>query len=221
MYLKELEDAISDKCMIKREIRMKIKELKSEQEDEIDILEWRLRMEKISMKDDDEEDEYFQKMKLDEIKERLKREIDKINESITIEEWRIDDGDGIVKLKDYITDIEEELKIKDIILKQLKFSDEKIDEITSHYFGWLEWKRFFTFSIVFLIFFQFVFFLQTCYDICFFHILVLYFFPLQIILCIYFLLSLLIILCYFHNNPLLCLKSRLCFFDNKLFFYIW
>ena len=167
MYLKELEDAISDKCMIKREIRMKIKELKSEQEDEIDILEWRLRMEKISMKDDDEEDEYFQKMKLDEIKERLKREIDKINESITIEEWRIDDGDGIVKLKDYITDIEEELKIKDIILKQLKFSDERIDEITSHYFGWLEWKRFFTFSIVFLIFFQFVFFLQTCYDICF------------------------------------------------------
>ena len=33
-------------------------------------------------------------------------------------------------------------------------------------------------------------FLQTCYDICFFHTLFLYFFPLQIILYIYFLLSL-------------------------------
>ena len=29
-------------------------------------------------------------------------------------------------------------------------------------------------------------------------------------------LSLLIILCYFHNSLLLCLKSLLCFFDNKL-----
>ena len=44
----------------------------------------------------------------------------------------------IVKLKDYIEDIEEELKIKEIILKKLKVSDESIDEITSQYLGWLE-----------------------------------------------------------------------------------
>ena len=41
---------------------------------------------------------------------------------------------------------------------------------------------------------------ETCYDICFYRILFLYFFPLQINLYIYFLLSLLIILCYCHNN---------------------
>ena len=62
MYLKELKDAISQKCMIKRGIRMKIKELKSRKEDKINLLEWKLRIEKISMKDDGV-DEYFQKMK--------------------------------------------------------------------------------------------------------------------------------------------------------------
>ena len=54
--------------MIKRVLRMKIKELKSEKENKIDFLEWKLRMEKISMKDNDK-NEYFQRMKLDEIKE--------------------------------------------------------------------------------------------------------------------------------------------------------
>ena len=44
----------------------------------------------------------------------------------------------IVKLKDYIEDIGEELKIKEIILKKLKVSDERIDEITSQWLGWLE-----------------------------------------------------------------------------------
>ena len=122
--------------MIKREIRMKIKEPKSEKEDKVDLLEWKLRIEKISMRDDGV-DEYFQKMKLDEIKES-KKEIDKINESIIIEEWRIDNGDMMVKLKDYIEDIEEELKPKEIILKKLKVSDERIDETTLQYFGWLE-----------------------------------------------------------------------------------
>ena len=52
--------------MIKRELRMKIKELKSEKENKVDLSEWKLRMEKISMKDNDE-DEYFHCMKLDEI----------------------------------------------------------------------------------------------------------------------------------------------------------
>ena len=54
--------------MIKRELKMKIKELKSEKENKVDLLEWKLRMEKISMKDNDV-DEYFQCLKLDEIKE--------------------------------------------------------------------------------------------------------------------------------------------------------
>ena len=67
-WLKELRDAIDQKYMIKRELRMKIKELKSEKENKVHLLEWKLRMEKISMKHNDV-DEYFQHMKLDEIKE--------------------------------------------------------------------------------------------------------------------------------------------------------
>ena len=54
--------------MIKRNLRMKIKELKSEKENKIALLEWKLRMEKILMKDNDV-DEYFQRVKLDGIKE--------------------------------------------------------------------------------------------------------------------------------------------------------
>ena len=131
---------------------MKIKELKSDKEDKIDILERKLRIEKISEKDDDV-DEYFQKMKLDEIKEESKKEIDKTNESIIIKVWSIDYDDLIVKLKDYIKDIGEELKTKEIILKKLKVSDERIDEITSQYFGCLFILDFFTFYILFLIFF--------------------------------------------------------------------
>ena len=71
-YLKEHLNVISQKFMIKREIRLKIKELKSEKEDKIDLLEWKLRIEKILMKDDDV-DKYFQKMKLSEIKEESKK----------------------------------------------------------------------------------------------------------------------------------------------------
>ena len=136
-WLKELRDLVSQKCMIKREIRMKIKELKPEKEDKIDILQWKLRTEKILIKDNDV-DGYFQRMKLNEIKGESKKEIYKINESIIIEEWSIGNDDMIVKLKDCIKDVEEELKIKEIILKKLKVSDERIDEITSQYFGCLE-----------------------------------------------------------------------------------
>ena len=89
------------------------------------------------MKDNDE-DEYFQRMKLDKIKEESKKEIDKINKSIIIKEWSIDNNDMIVKLEDYIEDVGEALKIKEIILKKLKVSDEWIDEITSQYLSWLE-----------------------------------------------------------------------------------
>ena len=89
------------------------------------------------MKDNDE-DEYFQRMKLDEIKQESKKEIDKINESIIIKEWSNDNNDMLVKLKDYTEDVGEELKTKEIILKKLKVSDERIDEIKSQYLGWLE-----------------------------------------------------------------------------------
>ena len=65
---KELRDTINQKYMIQRDLMMKIKELKSEKKDKIDLLEWKLRMEKISMKDNDK-DEYFQRVKLDDIKQ--------------------------------------------------------------------------------------------------------------------------------------------------------
>ena len=42
---------------------MKTKELKSEKEDKVDLLECKWKIEKISMKDNDV-DEYFQRMKL-------------------------------------------------------------------------------------------------------------------------------------------------------------
>ena len=58
--------------MIKRELRMKIKESKSEKENKIDLLEWNLRMEKLSMKNNDA-NEYFQGMKLDKIKDESKK----------------------------------------------------------------------------------------------------------------------------------------------------
>ena len=44
----------------------------------------------------------------------------------------------IVKLKYYIEDIGEKLETKEIILKKLKVSYERIDEIASQYFGWLK-----------------------------------------------------------------------------------
>ena len=55
--------------MIERGLGMKIKELKSEKEGKIDLLEWKLSMEKISIKDNNV-NEYFQQVKLDEIKEQ-------------------------------------------------------------------------------------------------------------------------------------------------------
>ena len=61
----------------------------------------------------------------------------------------------------------------------------------------------------------FVFFLQTYYDICFFHIISFCFFLLQISFSIYLLLALLIFLYRFHNNLFLYLISLLCFLDNK------
>ena len=53
--------------MIKKELRKEINVLESKKEDEINLLEWRLRMEKILMKDNDK-DEYFQYTELGKIK---------------------------------------------------------------------------------------------------------------------------------------------------------
>ena len=64
--------------MTKKELRKEANVLKSKKKDEIDLLEWRLRMEKILMKDNDI-DEYFQYTELDKRKEKSKQELDKIN----------------------------------------------------------------------------------------------------------------------------------------------
>ena len=68
-WLKKLREAIDQENMIKKELRKEINVLKLKKEDEIDLLEWRLRMEKILMKDSDK-DEYFQYTELDKIKEK-------------------------------------------------------------------------------------------------------------------------------------------------------
>ena len=66
-WLKELRDVIDQESMIEKELRKEINVLKLKKEDEIDLLEWRLRMEKILMKDNGK-DEYFQYTELDKIK---------------------------------------------------------------------------------------------------------------------------------------------------------
>ena len=58
---------IDQENMIKKELKKERKVLESKKEDEIDLLEWRLRMEKILMKDNGKDD-YFQYIELDKIK---------------------------------------------------------------------------------------------------------------------------------------------------------
>ena len=79
---------------------------------------------------------------------------------------------------------------------------------------------FFCFTIIFInILSVFVSFLQTYYDIYFFHVLFLNCFHFQIIFCIYLLHYLLILFCYFPNIFLLCLVSQLYFFHNMLLIF--
>ena len=118
-WLKKLRQTIDQEYMIIEGLIKEIKVLKSRKEDEIDLLEWRLRMEKILMKDNDK-DEYFQYMELDKIKEESKQEVDKINELIWVKEMNIMDDDAILKLEDYKRDVKKELKIIEIILENLK-----------------------------------------------------------------------------------------------------
>ena len=84
------------------------------------------------MKDYDK-DEYFQYMELHKIKQKSKQEVDKINELIRVKEWNNMNNDAILKLKDYETDVQEELRIVKIKLEKLKVSEEKLDELRSQY----------------------------------------------------------------------------------------
>ena len=45
----------------------------------------------------------------------------------------ITDNDAILKLKDYKRDVQEELRIVNIKLKELKLSEERLDELRSKY----------------------------------------------------------------------------------------
>ena len=83
------------------------KDIKIEKEDEIDILEWRLGMEKIIMEDNDM-DEYFQNVELNEIKEKSKQKVCKIDELIMMKEWEIIQVDWMKKFDDYREDISKE-----------------------------------------------------------------------------------------------------------------
>ena len=53
----------------------------------------------------------------------------------------VTDDDAILKLKDYKRDVQKELEITEIILENLKVSQERTDEIMLQYFGRLEQKR--------------------------------------------------------------------------------
>ena len=131
-WLKELRKVIDRENMIKKELRKEICVLKSEKEDEINLLERRLRMDKILMKDNDKY-ECFQYTELDEIKEKSRQEVDKINKLIRIKEWNITNSNVISKFKDYKRDVQEELDITEIILENLKVLEERLDELRSQY----------------------------------------------------------------------------------------
>ena len=80
-------------------------------------MEWRLRTEKILIKDNDK-DKYFQRMELDKIKEKEKQKVDETSELIREKEMNILDDDAILKLEDYKRDVQEELRIVKIKLEK-------------------------------------------------------------------------------------------------------
>ena len=86
--------------MVSVKLQEEKKILKSEKEDEIDLSEWRLRMEKIIMEDNDM-DEYFQNIELNKIKEKSKQKVCEIDELIMMKEWEIIQGDWMKKFYDY------------------------------------------------------------------------------------------------------------------------
>ena len=72
-------------------------------------------------------------MELDKTKEKSKQELNKINELIKEKEMDIIDNDIILKLKDYKRDLQEELRIVNIKLRELKVYEEKLNEFISQY----------------------------------------------------------------------------------------
>ena len=72
-------------------------------------------------------------MELDKTKEKSKQEVNKINELIKEKEMYIIDNDIILKLKDNKRDLQEELRIVNIKLRDLKVSEEKLNEFRSQY----------------------------------------------------------------------------------------
>ena len=83
-----------------------------------------------------------------------------------------------------------------------------------NYFSTLLLLDIFAFDIILI----FASFLQTYFDIYFFHILSFSLYLLQISFFIYFLLAPLAFFYHFHSNLLLYLALFLCFFDNKLYY---
>ena len=58
-----------------------------------------------------------------------------MNELIREKEMNIIDNDAISKLKDYKRDAQEQLRIVNIKLKELKVSEERLYELKSQYLG--------------------------------------------------------------------------------------
>ena len=126
IWLKEYRKVIDQVRMISGKLPEVKKILKSEKEDEIDPLEWRLRMEKKIMEDNDM-DEYFQIIELNKTKEKSKQKACEIDELIMMKEWEIIQGDWMKRFDDYREDISENL---DLIKRRLKFLGMSKENIT-------------------------------------------------------------------------------------------
>ena len=118
--------------MIKGELQKERDILKSKKEDEIDLLEWRLRMKKVLMEDNDK-DEYFHHVELNKIKEKSKQKVEEINELITIKEWDIIGSHWESRFGEYAEDIKKELELVEIGLEKLKVSEEILEDIKYEY----------------------------------------------------------------------------------------
>ena len=87
-WFKIYRKVIDQVRIISGKLQEEKKILKSEKEDEIDLLKWRLRMEKRIMEDNDM-DEYFQNIELNETKEKSKQKVCEIDELIMMKQWEI------------------------------------------------------------------------------------------------------------------------------------
>ena len=115
--------------------------------------------------------------------------------------------------------IEKKIKIENFINEDLENSESyTIRSLLKNYFIYYSLTLLLLDIFVSDILSIFASFLQTYYDIYFFHILSFSFHLLKISFYVYFLLTLLVFLYHFHSNLLLYLAFFLCFFDNKLYF---